>query len=193
MKEVYMIGGPNGAGKTTAAKTLLKPLHIDEFLNADNIASGLAPLHADSMAIAAARLMIQRLDQLIAEGKNFAFETTCSGRNYMRILEQCQKQGYQTHLIFLWLPKVDMAISRVRMRVMQGGHSIPEPVIRRRYASGIKNMLTFYIHMCDNVVIYDSSSPEYLFDGTKKVAEKIRGGILNIHNPQEWQHIQESI
>ena len=79
-----MIIGPNGAGKTTTAKSLIAntPM-IYEFINADEIAHGLAPMHPESMALTAGKLMLKRLKELLVANKSFAFETTGSGTNYI--------------------------------------------------------------------------------------------------------------
>ncbi len=78
-----MIAGPNGAGKTTMARLLTKnSTALYEFMNADEIAKGLAPLHPESVAVAASKLMLRRMHELLDTGKSFAFETTASGSNY---------------------------------------------------------------------------------------------------------------
>ena len=121
-KEVIVIGGPNGAGKTTwAYRRLHQTLELREFVNADEIAHGIPPLDPEAGAIAAARLMIQRLNELVAAGESFAFETTCSGRGHARLLERSRAAGYRIVLLFLWLPTVDLALARVARRVSQGG------------------------------------------------------------------------
>lgn len=74
---------------------------IDEFLNADEIAKGLAPLHPESVALTASKLMLKRLRELLNANKNFAFETTGSGTNYIKHLKEAQAKGYQVHLMFL--------------------------------------------------------------------------------------------
>jgi len=80
-RHVIVVGGPNGAGKTTwAIHRLPDILAIRDFVNADEIARGLSPLDPESSALAAGRLMIARLNELVTGGHNFAFETTCSGR-----------------------------------------------------------------------------------------------------------------
>ena len=84
MKEVIVIGGPNGAGKTTAAADLLpRHLHISEFVNADEIARGLSPFNPDGTAVAAGRLMLDRIRYLIEANKSFSFETTCAARGHI--------------------------------------------------------------------------------------------------------------
>lgn len=130
---VIMIAGPNGAGKTTAAMTLLPDfLHMREFVNADEIARGLSPLNASSVAIEAGRLMLKRLHTLIEQRKHFAFETTGAGQGHIRTLERCRDAGYEISLAFLYLLSAEVAIDRVKLRVSQGGHDVPQPDIIRR-------------------------------------------------------------
>jgi predicted ABC-type ATPase len=141
MKDVIVIGGPNGAGKTTAASRLLPvTLGLQEFLNADEIARGLAPFNPDANAVPAGRVMIDRIDRLVAARKSFAFETTCAGHRQAKLLRSCRAAGYRVTLIFLWLPSPHAAIAHVTQRVAQGGHHIPEETIVRRYATGLYNM-----------------------------------------------------
>src|SRR4051794_15348649 len=119
MKDVVVIGGPNGAGKTTSAFELLpKALNIHEFVNADEIARGLSPLNpeATATALAAGRLMLERIRTLTEAGHSFAFETTCASRSHVRILRRCRGLGYRVTLLFLWLPSPGAAIARVSRR-----------------------------------------------------------------------------
>ena len=121
-KKILMIAGPNGAGKTTMALELMRDREVlYEFINADEIARGLAPLHPESKALAASKLMIKRLKELLDSNKSFAFETTASGTNYVQHLKKAQKQGYQVTLTFLWLANPQETIRRVAQRVKQGG------------------------------------------------------------------------
>jgi len=79
MPNLYIIAGCNGAGKTTASFTVLpEALECRTFVNADEIAKGLSPFQPETVAIQAGRIMLQRIDDLIARGQDFAFETTLS-------------------------------------------------------------------------------------------------------------------
>jgi predicted ABC-type ATPase len=132
-KDVVVVGGPNGEGKTTwAYRRLPSTLDIREFVNADEIARGISPLDPEASALAAGRLMIERLNELLSAGHSFAFETTCSGLGHVRLLQRCRAAGYRITLIFLWLPSANIALSRVARRVSRGGHRIPNEVIVRR-------------------------------------------------------------
>lgn len=187
MKKIFMIAGPNGAGKTTTAIPLISNASIDEFINADEIARGLAPLHPESMALTASKLMLKRFDELVKAGKSFTFESTASGTNYVKHLKEAQEQGYEIHLLFLWLHSSDLAVQRVARRVEQGGHHIPEETIRRRYNMGLKNLIKHYLPLCDSALILDNSITKM----NKVIANKNNNDGLKIEEPGIWKEIQE--
>jgi predicted ABC-type ATPase len=140
-KKIIIIAGPNGAGKTTFAKNFLpQEAHTFRFINADLIAAGLAPFNPESVSFKAARLMLNELDENTKAGESFAFETTLSGTHYLQRIEEWKDLGYAVKLWFIALSCPDLAISRVAERVAQGGHNIPEDVIRRRYKAGLENL-----------------------------------------------------
>jgi predicted ABC-type ATPase len=159
--KVIIIAGPNGAGKTTFARSFLPAeANVPRFINADLIAAGLAPLRPETAAIKAGRLMLEEIDLCANGGEDFAFETTLSGLNYLRRIEQWRARGYRVSLFFLSLPNAEMAIARVASRVRQGGHDIPEPVIRRRFESGLDNFHRRYKLAVDDWALYDNAGAE---------------------------------
>lgn len=162
MPRLYIIAGCNGAGKTTASYTVLPEiLHCNEFVNADEIARGLSPFNPENVAIEAGRLMLLRMNELLKEGIDFAFETTLATRCYSSFIKQAQTKGYYVSLVYFWLESPELAIDRVKMRVAAGGHNIQEEVIRRRYKSGIKNLFKLYTPICDYWIIFDNSKPPF--------------------------------
>lgn len=140
-KRIIIIAGPNGAGKTTFAKVVLPELmDSPTFINADLIAAGLSPFNPQAAAIKAGKLMLREIQERVAKGLSFTFETPLSGVGYSRMIPQGRSDGYRVILYYLSvLPTVEMAIARVAARVAQGGHDILEEVIRRRFESGIRN------------------------------------------------------
>lgn len=155
---VIIIAGPNGAGKTTFAREfLLNEAGCPVFVNADLIAAGLAPFAPETAALQAGRVMLQQLALHAAAGVSFAFETTLSGRAYLRQIMQWQAMGYRVKLIYLLLTNPEEAIARVAQRVRQGGHHIPEHVIRRRLTAGRRNFEQLYAPCVDSWVLYDNS------------------------------------
>ncbi len=154
----YIIAGPNGAGKTTFANAFLpEEASCLNYVNADLIAEGLSPFNPESVAFEAGKLLLKKLDDLAKKRESFSFETTLSGLNYVRRIEEWRNQGYEVILFFLKLPSEEMAINRVRLRVAEGGHNVPENVIRRRYHRGWHNFQNHYKQYVDTWVIFDNS------------------------------------
>jgi predicted ABC-type ATPase len=144
-KTIIIIAGPNGAGKTTFAREFLpNEAACPVFINADLIAAGLSPFNPELVAIAAGRLMLEQIADHARRGQSFAFETTLSGRGYVRPIRQWRSDGFLVVLFFLCLASPEEAIARVAERVAQGGHHVPENVIRRRFAAGLRNFETLY-------------------------------------------------
>ena len=157
-KRIVIIAGPNGAGKTTFAREYLpKEIGFIQFVNADLIAEGLSPFKPEIVAFKAGRLMIREIDEHVRNELSFALETTLSGLRYARQIPQWQERDYRIELLFLSLPSVELAVSRVRNRVRQGGHPIPESVVHRRYVSGRSNFDKVYKSIVDAWILYDAS------------------------------------
>jgi predicted ABC-type ATPase len=187
-KDVVMVGGPNGAGKTTwAYRRLSSTLNIREFVNADEIARGISPLDPEASAIAAGRLMLDRLSELLEVRASFAFETTCAGRTHIRLLRNCRMAGYRVSFVFLWLPSPDLAIARVARRVRLGGHRIPSDVVIRRYWAGVRNMRDLYLPFADYAFVYDNSDGDGIL-----IAERRESAPLVVHDVDRWKQIEES-
>lgn len=158
-QNLFIIAGCNGAGKTTASFSILPSvLECEEFVNADEIAKGLSPFHPESVPIDAGRLMLERISYLMLKRATFALETTLSTRSYESLIKKAHKAGYKVILLFFWLSSPEVAVQRVAKRVSEGGHNIPEDVIRRRYVSGIQNFFGIYGHVVDRWILVDNNS-----------------------------------
>jgi len=156
--KIIIISGPNGAGKTTFARSFLPAeAELLRFINADLIAAGLSPFIPEAAAIKAGRLMLEEIRQCVQQGESFALETTLSGLGYLQHIEQWRSLGYRVSLFFLSLPDAETAIARVAERVRQGGHDIPEPVIRRRFTAGKRNFIQRYRNKVNDWALYDNA------------------------------------
>lgn len=155
---LYIIAGPNGAGKTTFAKEFL-PNYADctNFINADLIAQGMSPFSPETAAFHAGRLMLGEIDLLAKRGADFGLETTLSGRTHLRLIRQLKNRGYVAHFFFLWVPSVDLALSRIKGRVLEGGHDVPEAVVRRRFVRSVRNFFLRYRRLADSWTLFDNS------------------------------------
>ena len=187
---LYIIAGPNGAGKTTASYTLLpEMLNCLNFVNADEIARGLSPFSPEVVDVQSARIMLQRIDELLAQKVDFAIETTLATRSYVQLVARAQGLGYRVHLLFFYLESPEQAIQRVAQRVSEGGHNIPEEVIRRRYDRGLYNLVNLYVPICDSVFIYNNATtPARIIARKENRAEKIEPLENNM-----WNQITQKI
>lgn len=153
MPVIYVLAGPNGAGKTTFAREFLPAEGVFEFLNADLMAAGLAPLQPEAMAIRAARLLLNRWRELVSAKVNFAFESTLSGRTYAGMLREARRAGYVVIICYLWLPGAKFSLRRVRERVRKGGHDVPATDVRRRFLPSLRNFFTLYLPLADEALL----------------------------------------
>ena len=191
-KKLYIIAGCNGAGKTTASYNILPQiLDCKEFVNADEIAKGLSPFQPEKVAIEAGRIMLQRVDELMRHGVDFAVETTLATKTYVQKIKKAQESGYIVTLLFLWLRNVELAKDRVEIRVKEGGHNIEEDVIERRYVSGIRNLFELYVPVCDTIILMDNSEqiPKFVLkieNGTTQIYdESTLHKITSLYNEQK--------
>ena len=160
-RRILIIAGPNGAGKTTFAQAFLpNEAACPVFVNADLIAAGLSPFQPARAAFRAGRLMLEEIRAHVRHGESFAFETTLSGRAYAALIPRWRAAGYRVKLFFLRLPSPELAIARVRQRVKEGGHDVPDTVIRRRFETGMRNFAGLYRPLVDEWALYDNSGPE---------------------------------
>ncbi|HVR21399.1 MAG TPA: AAA family ATPase [Polyangiaceae bacterium] len=155
---MLVLAGPNGAGKTTFAEEfLIGDAECPTFVNADLIAEELSPGVPARAAMRAGRLMVRRIREAASRGESFAFETTLADRNFARWIPEWRAAGYRVTLWFLSLPSPEAAVMRVRERVAQGGHSVADDVVRRRFRAGWRNFEHVYKVVVDEWVLYDNA------------------------------------
>ena len=186
---VVVVARANGAGKSTAAPSLLRDsFGVTEFINADTIAAGLSAFRPASVAIAAGRIMLERMRHLTVTRKNFAFETTLASRTLAPWLAAWQRDGYHVHLLFLWLKSAELAVTRVTERVRLGGHDVPAEVVHRRYRVGLQNLFRIYMPLVDSWQLYDNSEgPDPV-----RIAAGDRYSVRKISDVRTWRNLEES-
>ncbi|MDD3295775.1 MAG: zeta toxin family protein [Candidatus Omnitrophica bacterium] len=157
-KNIYIISGPNGSGKTTFAKEFLPDYaNCPNFINADLIAQGLSPFSPQQVAIKAGKLVLEQITQFSEKGLDFGFETTLSGKTYLKHFKVFKKKGYRLNLFFLWIPSPQLSIVRIQDRVKQGGHDVPIADIKRRFDRSIEKFFKEYRLLADKWILFNNS------------------------------------
>ena len=159
MPTLCIIGGCNGAGKTTLARELLPRMGLMRFLNADEIARGLSPLDPSLTAFKAGRILLEEARHLIATGASFAIESTLSGHTYLAMRRAAKTAGYHFILHYIVIGSAAQAMARVKLRVLQGGHHVPDEDVARRFERSTSHFLEDYLPLADEWTVWDNHLP----------------------------------
>lgn len=156
---IHVLAGVNGAGKSSLGEQAFQREGSPVF-NPDTIARDIGALHRDiSPAIASAhawQIGKSLLEQAIAEGRDYRFETTLGGRTIAQLLGRAARSGHRLHIWFCGLESTDLHLRRVRSRVAHGGHDIPEEKIRERWTRSRENLIRL-LPFIEHLRVYDNS------------------------------------
>lgn len=186
MKHLEIFAGPNGSGKSTFAETLFlqDKNKSPRFINSDVIATGISPLDVDAAAFSAGRIMLEAINESIAQGLNFAFETTLSGKTWTGVIREAKAQGYQITIYYLFLDRVQDNLKRIKHRTKIGGHNVPHETVKRRYPKSIVNFWNLYRPSSDNWFIFNNSGKK-----PKQVHSKESFGCLSTEKQAKFEHL----
>ena len=185
MPRLYIISGCNGAGKTTASYSMLpEMLSCSEFVNSDEFAKSLSPFQPENASIQASRYMLLKIRYLLKRQSDFAVETTLATRTLLKTVRMAQAAGYSVTLLYFWLNSPELAIERVKARVENGGHNIPEETIRRRYKVGVDYFFHHYAPICERWILADNSQTPF-----RVIAEGSKGDVVNIRDKETFDKI----
>ncbi len=156
-----------------------------DLLKADfkSIAAGLSPLAPDRELFAASRLFLREIENRIEQRENFAFETTLSGRSYLKLVRRLRAEDWRVELIYLALPNIETSRLRVAERVAHGGHNILLEDIERRFPRSLANLLDVFnieVDIC-RCFLNTNSVPELVFEQ--------RGELCNIVHADYYQYL----
>lgn len=182
----WIIAGPNGSGKTTFALQYLPQVaNCRIFVNADAIAAGLSPLAPEAALVTASRLFLREIEKNIQTRQSFAFETTLSGRSYLKLIDRLRSSHWHVELTYLALPDVEMSKMRVAERVRHGGHNIPTKDLERRFPRSLRNLLNDFSKAANLTQCFMNmgSTPELIFIQ--------QGANREIINPQLFNQITQ--
>lgn len=175
LKEVLIIAGPNGVGKTTFAVNLIDNGWIQHFVNADEIAKEYLNLDKNIANFKASRIFLKTIDRLEKGEESFAFETTLSGKAYLKRIERLQKQGWKVSLYYLFVSSPEVSVFRVAERVAHGGHDITSETIFRRFPKSLINFYNDFLPVVDyaECILNEGQEPLSVFKSVNgKIIEK---------------------
>jgi predicted ABC-type ATPase len=152
---MWLLSGPNGAGKSTFAPNLSSA--VEEIVRPDELAYGLSPSAPERAAVQSARLAISRIRSLLKEHRSFAVETTLSGRFHIEMAVRARATGWKVGVMYIGLRSPNLAVERVRLRHLMGGHNVPSADVRRRYSRSLNNLAVIY-KTANRVLVLDNSS-----------------------------------
>jgi len=156
---IYVLAGTNGAGKSSLMGAMLLQQgveHFDPDRAAQRILSantGISQLEANSAAWHEGKRLLERA---ITERLDFAFETTLGGKTIANLLDRALSEGIEVRIWYVGLDSVERHIARVRSRVEQGGHDIPEERIHERYTQSRLNLIRLLPRLTE-LLVYDNS------------------------------------
>jgi predicted ABC-type ATPase len=159
--ELIIIGGANGTGKTTLAREFVAVEKL-RYLGADDIAQQFNAQQPEQAAIAAARTFSARLRSSLAAGESLVVEATLSGLSLRKHLQEARQRGYRVSILFVYLDSVELCLERIAARVARGGHNVPEPDVRRRFARAHQNFWHDYRHLADEWNLYYNADASIL-------------------------------
>ena len=156
---IYVLAGTNGAGKSSVAGAMFVQSGADYF-NPDEAARriqavnpGISQVDANSAACHEGKRLLERA---VAEGLDFAFETTLGGRTIPALLRKALSVGIDVRIWYVGLRSADLHIARVRSRAAGGGHDIPEDMVRARYDQSRLNVIDLMPALTE-LLVHDNS------------------------------------
>ncbi len=140
---IYVLAGVNGAGKSSISGEWLRSEDLpwfnpDEAARAIREESGRSIDRANSLAWEEGKRL---LEEAIINRTSHAFETTLGGRTIAALLQMAASQGIEVIVWFAGLATPQLHIARVKARVAEGGHDIPEELIRQRFDTSRRNLI----------------------------------------------------
>lgn len=155
MKKYIIFAGVNGAGKSTLYQTNPQLFEMPR-INMDEIVREFGHWKNAQDVIKAGKIAVRKWKSFIEEGISFNQETTLCGRSILRNIHMAKEAGYYIELYYIGVDSVEIAKERVRLRVLAGGHGIPEQDIEKRYQESL-TQLREILPLCDLAVLYDNT------------------------------------
>ena len=155
-KSFYLFAGVNGVGKTTLFNAINRYMKKSVRINSDEIVREISKWNSEIDQVKAAKIAIGLRNECMEKGNSFNEETTLTGKTILKLIDKVREKNYKLHLFYVGVGSPDISKERIKKRVADGGHHIPDEVVDKRYKESLKNFEKI-LKKFDNVVVYDNS------------------------------------
>lgn len=133
------------------------------------------------MAFSAGRRLIEGARSLIEAGTSFAIESTLSGKTYVKLIQEAQQRGYRLLLHYIMIDSASQAVERVHLRVLTGGHHVPEEDVRRRFERSVRHFRDDYLPLADEWGLWENAAPppRMIADNESHTVQQVYDMITN--------------
>jgi len=177
-----VVAGANGAGKSTLTRLGREAFQKSAVLDPDAIAKSLqTTAESGGSVIDAGREVLRIAEELLAANQSFLVETTLSGNTYLRMMNRAKTLGYLVRLLYVGTDDVSINLRRVRQRVVDGGHDVPEEDQLRRYPRSLANFKRAFA-LADEALVFNNSTSL----GHVRIAEKTKDSVAILGDVPEW-------
>ena len=150
---------PTARGKTTLTRWNSELFREIPVLDPDTIGRTLQSETTAAFPVAGARQVLAAAKENLQKHKSFAVETTLAGKNYLRMMVDARRGGFEIVQVYIGTENVEINLARIRNRVLAGGHDVPQADVRRRYLRSFEN-LPLAIRRADHTILFDNSNEE---------------------------------
>jgi len=155
-KNFYLFAGVNGVGKTTLFNAMNGNVKKSFRINSDEIVREIGKWDSETDQVKAAKIAVGLRNECMEKGNSFNEETTLTGKTILKLIDKVREKNYKLHLFYVGVGSPDISKERIKKRVADGGHHIPDEIVDKRYKESLKNFEKI-LKKFDNVVVYDNS------------------------------------
>lgn len=174
MPSVLAFAGPNGSGKSTITSGIKI---FGEYVNADSIKSEL-----DCSDLEAAQIAEATREKLLSDNADFTFETVLSTMRNIDLMRRAKEQKYTVVCIYVLTVNPKINLERVRKRVLNGGHAVPDEKVTARYVKALR-LIPFLFPICNELYVFDNS---YDADSGSSLILRSINGEIDAYPNEMW-------
>ncbi len=161
MSTLTIYAGINGAGKSTLHQFQSITNGSGAYgvrINPDEILKEFSGNYNDDIdIIRSGRIAIDKLKKCLDNNVSFNWETTILSHFVLNYIEKAKSQGYTVNINFIGVNDIEQSFSRIRLRVLTGGHNVPKHFVQYRFDHQFDNM-DAAIALADRIYFYDNST-----------------------------------